>query len=113
MCSFHTWFHDTQKGYVVECKECKKLQVSFGNVMATFSAKEFESFQRQINFIVERHVPRDRRDAKDILLQTKNTFFSIILSETELMDLHYMVEQADNERKAGQLLKLFEDEHSS
>jgi hypothetical protein len=113
MCSFHTWFHDQQKGYVVECKECQKLQVCFGNVMATFSSKEFERFQRQINFIVERHVPRDRKDAKDILLQTTTTSFCIVMSETELMDLHFMVEQADNERKAGQLLKLFEDEHSN
>jgi hypothetical protein len=76
--------------------------------MATFSSKDFERFQRQINFIVEDHVPRDRKDAKDILLHTPYTGFSILLSENELMDLHHMVEQADNERKAGQLMKLFE-----
>ena len=108
MCSFHTWFHDNQIGYVVECKECQKIQVGFGNIMATFSVKEFGRFQREINVIAETLVPRDHKHAKDILVQTPYTGFTLILSEAELTDLHYMVEQADNDRRAEQIMKLFE-----
>ncbi len=108
MCTFHTWFHDNLIGYVVECKECQKIQVGFGNIMATFSVKKFERFQREINLIVDTLVPRENKHAKDILLQTPYAGFTIILSEAELTDLHYMVEQADNDRKAEQIMKLFE-----
>jgi hypothetical protein len=111
MCSFQTWFHDNQIGYVLECKECQKIQVGFGNILATFSVKEFERFQRQLNAVVETLVPRDNKHAKDILLQTPYVGFTIILSEAELTDLHYMVEEADNDRRAVQIMKLFGLQH--
>jgi hypothetical protein len=57
---------------------------------------------------MENHVPRDNKQAKDILLQTPYTGSEIILSESELIDLHHIMEQVENARKAIMFLKLFE-----
>lgn len=107
MCSFQTWFHDDQTGYVVECKECQNLQIGFGNVQATICATEFDSLRKYIAIMIENHIPRDNKQVKTIVLKTPYEGFSILLSELELKDLYCMIEQADNERKAAQLMMLF------
>ncbi len=109
MCSFHTWFHDDQKGYVVECKDCQNIQIGFGNVQATIYATDFDKLQRYIGTAVENHIPGNNKGARTIVLKTPYEGFSILLSETELQDLCYMVEQADIERKTAQLMMLFQE----
>lgn len=107
MCSFKTWYHHEHIGYVVECNECKNLQIGFGNVVATVSYKDFEALRQHVAFVRENYSTDDIRPKKSILLQTPYSGLNFLLTERELDDLHNMVEQTDNERKAAQLLEFF------
>lgn len=108
MCSFQTWYHHEHIGYVVECMECKRLQIGFGNVMATVSHPDFEALQKRIASIKENYAPDDNPLKKSVLLQTPFTGLNFLLTERELDDLYNMMEQTDNERRAAQLLQFFE-----
>lgn len=108
MCSFKTWYHNEYIGYVVECKECNNLQIGFGNVMATVSYTDFETLRKYVVYSKENYASDSNPLQKSILLQTPFSGLNFLLTERELNDLHDMLEQTDNERKAAQLLQLFE-----
>jgi hypothetical protein len=108
MCSFHQWFYDDRIGYVAECRDCRNIQIGYGNVQVTISSMEFASFWRYVNSIETEDIPGNNWNAKTIVLKTPYEGFSLLFSRSELKDLQYMVDQADNERKATQLMKLFE-----
>lgn len=108
MCRFKTWYHHEHIGYVVECNECQNLQIGFGNVMTTVSYSDFEVFRKHIAYVRENYSPDVNPLRKSILLQTPYDGLRFLLTERELNDLHNMVEQTDNERKAAQLLQFFE-----
>ena len=108
MCSFKTWYHNENIGYVVECKECKNLQIGFGNVVATVCYQDFEALRKQVAYIKENYSPNKNRLIKSIMLQTPYNGLQFLLTERELDDLYNMLEQTDNERKTAQLLQFFE-----
>lgn len=96
MCNFKTWYHHEHIGYVVECKECKNLQIGFGNVVATVSNKDFESLRQHVAFVKENYSPDDNRRKKSIMLQTPYSELNFLLTERELDDLQNMIEHTDN-----------------
>lgn len=107
MCSFKTWYHREQIGYIVECNECRNMQIGFGNVVATVSYQDFEALRKHIVYVKENYSPENNPLKKSILLQTPYEALRFLLTERELNDLYNMVEQTDNERKTAQMLKLF------
>lgn len=108
MCIFKTWYYQKHIGYVVECNECKNLQIGFGNVVATVSYNDFEVFKKHIVYVKENYSCGDNSLQKAILLQTPYDGLRFILTEQELEDLYNMIEQTDTERKTAQLLQFFE-----
>lgn len=108
MCQFHTWFHDATTGYVTECLQCKKIQVGFGNLAATFHYEQFEKFRRYVGYIWEIYQPLQESESKSVLLHTPCEGLNIRLSERELNQLHLMLEHADNERSVKSLISLFQ-----
>ncbi len=109
MCNYQTWFHDDSIGYVVECNECKKIQAGFGNLMVTFTHKDFENFRRYLLQITENRQPAASRKIKSVVIQTPSDGICFLLSEEELMGLQQMVEYADTEMKSASLIKLFNE----
>jgi hypothetical protein len=107
MCQFHTWFHDVETGYVIECLRCQKIQVSFGNISATFHFEQFDQLRQYVGRLWEIYQPLRNHDAKTVVLHTPSEGLHILLSERELDQLHQMLEHADNERTAKQLISLF------
>ena len=53
MCQFHTWFHNVETGYVIECLHCKKIQVSFGNISASFHYEQFDQLRAYVGYVWE------------------------------------------------------------
>src|SRR5215210_4913357 len=81
MCHFHTWVRDNENGYVVECLHCKKIQVCFGNIAATFYLEQFDELRKYVGSMWESHQPVQQNDARTVVLHTPCEGFKILLSE--------------------------------
>ncbi|MFT3908877.1 MAG: hypothetical protein QM737_05585 [Ferruginibacter sp.] len=109
MCNFHTWFHDDKSGYVIECRQCNKIQVCFGNLLLCLQDRTFESFRQAVERNVAAVLPAKDRHIKSIVLTTACNAVNIILSEAELDGLSHMIEYADTEMKTAALLNMFNE----
>ena len=107
MCSYKTWYYEDNTGYVIECSRCKKLQLGFGNVLITFLKEEFGSFRKHINIVYERCREQEESQVKHIMIPTPCTGATFLLNSKEMNELYHMLEQADNEMRAEELMQLF------
>ncbi|MEO6313323.1 MAG: DUF6686 family protein [Chitinophagaceae bacterium] len=107
MCSYHTCYQNDLKGYIVQCNECQRLQMGYGNIMVVFYPEEFNSFRKLINQLHRQQPPEERRQLKHIVIPTPSDCVRLLLSQDDLAELYLMLEEADNEMKARQLLELF------
>ncbi len=109
MCSYKTWYYEEKIGYVIECSRCDKIQVGFGNVLITFFKEEFSSFRKHIVQIFNRQQYVEESNIKHIMIPTPCTGLTLLLNAQELNELYTMLETADNEIQASQLLQLFKE----
>ncbi len=109
MCNYHTWFHNDKSGYVIECIQCNKIQVCFGNLLLSFRQQTFENFRRYVEKNAATVRPDSQRHIKSLLLTTSCQGINMILSESELEGLYQMLEYADNEMKTAALMKMFDE----
>ena len=109
MCNYQTWFHDDSIGYVVECNHCQKIQAGFGNLMITFTLKDFENFRRYLLQITESKQAAANRKIKSVVIRTPADGICFLLNEEELMGLHQMIDYVDTEMKSAILIKLFNE----
>jgi len=107
MCTYKTWFHDDAIGYTVQCTDCQNLQIGFGNVMLTLSHSAFAGFREMVNREAEIIDLENMSSCKCVILSTPCASINLLLSPMELIALQTMLESADNEMKAHQLLALF------
>lgn len=107
MCQYHTCYQNDTKGYIVQCTECRRLQMGYGNIMIVFHADEFESFRKLVKDLNSQQQPEERRQLKHIVIPTPSDCVRLLLSQDDLAELHTMLEEADNEIKTRQLLELF------
>jgi len=107
MCHYHTCYQSDTKGYIVQCTECRRLQMGYGNIMVVFYQEEFESFRKLVTDLYNQQPPAERKQLKHIVIPTPSDCVRLLLSREDLADLHVMLEEADNEMKARQLLELF------
>jgi hypothetical protein len=109
MCHYQTWFHKDDMGYVVQCAGCKKIQVGFNIIAVTFSHADFESFRKAILKTYTSRQHGVNENIKSILIPSPCEGLNLLLSANELKALHCMLEEADNEMKAQNLLNVFEN----
>ena len=108
MCSYKTWYHDEQTGYVVQCTECNKIQVGFGVLSLTLKMPDFETFRRQIAECFDSTIPDIAGvHIKSIWLPTPVEGMNLLLTYKELDNLFQMLEFSDNEMRAEGLLQCF------
>jgi len=107
MCTYHTCYQNETKGYIVQCTECRRLQMGYGNMMIVFHPDEFNSFRRLVSNLQSEQPPEERRQLKHIVIPTPADSVRLLLSRHDLAELHEMLEEADSEIKARQLLELF------
>lgn len=107
MCSYKTWYYEEQTGYVIACGKCRKIQAGFGNVMLTFLPAAFDNFRKQIGKVYERRQVPANTVVKSIMIPTPCEGLTLLLNGQELEELYAMLEGADSEMRAEQLLQLF------
>ena len=109
MCEFITWFHDEKVGYIIECEQCNRIKLAFGNFLFSFNDEEFDQF---VAYISKRagKLLAEKADmcTRNQVLPGGNSLLSILLSGSELLGLHKMVDYADTERRCVAMKKLFE-----
>ncbi|MBN9384740.1 MAG: hypothetical protein J0H74_28555 [Chitinophagaceae bacterium] len=106
MCHFKTWYFD-EHGYVVSCEHCNHFQVSFGTTMLTLSPTDYEVLVKMVAQRKEDHVPMHNPNVRCVVLPTPCSNIHSFLSERELQLLHDMLQEADNEIKTQQMIRLF------
>ena len=107
MCSFQTLFQDDHIGYVVHCRECKKIQLGFGNLMLTINANEFESFHNFLKGLLSEQREAQYHTARCIFIPTPCEGLRLLLSRRELQSFDRMMEEADTELKSSCLIGMF------
>jgi len=107
MCNYTTWHFDNN-GYIIQCKECDHYQVCFGTSMLRLNQNNFDVLVNIVKTRYDNLMPVER-DVKYIVLPTTTEDVNIIVSEAELLSLHTMLQNADNEIRAQQMLRLFTD----
>jgi|SRR5882757_4057628 len=107
MCNYKTWYYEEKNGYIIECSKCKKLQVGFGNVMLTLAAAEFDEFKDHLLKEQEKKQFAVAGNVKHIFIATPCEGVTLLLNNIELNELCNMLDKADSEMKAAQLLELF------
>lgn len=110
MCQYNTWYHNNKIGYVVQCMDCKNLQVGFGNLSINLSPSGFRSFCSLINRQYAELGMAHEITGRCISIPTPCEGMNLLLNGAELKDLYGMLETADNEIKTLQLLQLFNKE---
>ena len=106
MCHFKTWYFD-EHGYVVSCEHCNHFQVCFGTTMLTLSPTDYEVFVKMVAQKKEDHVSMCDLNIRCVILPTPCSNIHSFLSGRELDTLHTMLQTADNEMKAQELISLF------
>lgn len=106
MCHFKTWFHD-EKGYVIQCLQCNKVQIGYGILALNFKTEDFERFRKQIFDYYVAAFPGYSENVKSMMLPTPCEGMNLLFSYKELKELHQMLEFTDNEMKAEGLLECF------
>jgi hypothetical protein len=112
MCNYKIWFHDEKVGYIVECDQCKRMQLCFGNILVALDEPAFKGFCHHVSSVRrERMQACIDRNARSIIINTPFAGISFILTANELEGLCCMMDYVDTEIKTAALLKMFEATH--
>lgn len=108
MCSYRVLFQNDETGYITQCKTCKHFQLAFGTVFLHFSQESFPRFISMIQAADAQHQHQQHSfTTKNITIPLPAEGAYLLFSRAELSDLCNMLEQADTEMRALQLLELF------
>ena len=106
MCKFIQIIQDKQ-GYVAQCAYCNALEVVMGTTIIHLWYDQWRSFLHYIQQVKQMQLQKDP-DVKMILLDVAGTdFFQMYLTTSELHAFCLILEKADDELKARQLMKCF------
>ena len=109
MCNYRIWFKDENAGYVVECKQCNKMQLCFGNILINFQKKDFRNFCDYIVDVQAQKSDCEDRHTRSVVLGTPCVGISFILTPSELDGLCRMTDYVDTEMKTAAFIQMFGD----
>lgn len=105
-CDFQSLYYG-EEGYVVRCKQCGHYQIAFISTMLTLNEMDFGIFCKQVKYKALQSYSHINHDSKIIMVSTSTPDVNLILTPKELARLYKVMEEADSEIKAQELLCLF------
>ncbi len=97
-----------ENGYVAQCIQCKALEIATGTSVICISYAKWSSFLDYIRQAKQMQ-PAKETHMKSIMLDIAGTdFFQMYLSYEELEAFYHLLDKADDELKARQLIKCFD-----
>lgn len=107
MCQFQALYHNDKIGYAIRCVECEKIQVAYGNLVMTFSREDFNSFRNWIKKISDDQPEYQNPAVRCIMIPAPCQGIQLLLSASELAEFVLLLDAADTEMQALQLIDLF------
>lgn len=105
-CQFHSLYYGDE-GYVVCCKNCGQYQIAFLSVILSLSEKNFIVLCKQVETKCTEESLIFNKQSKSIIITTPAMDVSIVLTGAEAIHFNKILQEADNEMKAINLLSLF------
>ncbi|MFT3845619.1 MAG: hypothetical protein QM725_11235 [Lacibacter sp.] len=105
-CSYNTLYIGPE-GYVVRCKECGHYRVAFISTELTLSEDSFQEFFRKVAHFAGMYNAANSSNVKSISIATFADGIHLLLTSKEVQQLFLMLDTADNEMKATELMNLF------
>lgn len=106
MCEFQSLYFGDD-GYVVRCKKCGHYQIAYSSSMLNLPA---EDFKKLCSIVKKKHFEEDfynNHCAKSVVIPTPSNGMYMLFTKKETMRLHEILEEADNEEQALNLISLF------
>ncbi|HMO60963.1 MAG TPA: hypothetical protein PKC39_06165 [Ferruginibacter sp.] len=105
ICEYQSLYYGDD-GYIVRCRQCGHYQVAFISTMLMLNADDFDILRHIVGAKMQEKnstVP----GTKTVVIRTPSKEVSILLTRAELEQLHRILEEADNELKTQELIRLF------
>lgn len=106
MCEFQSLYFGND-GYVVWCKKCSRYQVAFASVMLNLTVEDFKKLAMVMN---EKNAEPDYYNhvpSKSVVIPAPSSGVYILLTKKETKRLFEILEDADTEEKALEMISLF------
>jgi hypothetical protein len=85
--------HQDKSGYVVRCRHCHGMQVTFNNLTIDQDKHEFESLARVVYSYWCEHQDKKGQKLRNIFVETPFEKFRLIFSYQELSNFHNMLQK--------------------
>jgi hypothetical protein len=107
MCEFLSLYYKDD-GYVVQCKDCSYYQLAFGSTMLSLSPEDFEMLTRVVRNKFNEIDFNFSENARNVVIPTPSHGLFMLLTKEEANRFHEILEAADTEAKAQQMLAMFQ-----
>lgn len=105
MCSLQQ-LHQSKEGHVVHCRGCRHYQLLFGGVVLSMSEEEFQKFNKAVTAFKNDLLLCD--NDCDVPMPTMRQGVHLLLNQHKIANLHALLEAADAEAKALEMMQLFQ-----
>jgi len=90
----YTTLHVSQRGYVVQCRNCGGYQMAFGNVQLHICTEEFIALKDYVAIKYRNVASSTERDKRDNYICTDSQRVVMVLSIDELGQYNELLQQA-------------------
>ncbi|MFT3980700.1 MAG: hypothetical protein QM687_09550 [Ferruginibacter sp.] len=105
-CNYHTLYF-SEEGFVARCKSCGHFHVAFMSFMFVLPEDAFDELYRETAWRMQCTDSGFAETSKSVMIPTHTKWAFIMLTRNELSVFFNMLEEADNEHKALQMISLF------
>ncbi len=106
MCEFQSLYFGDD-GYVVRCNKCGHYQIAFASTMLNLADGDFKKLCSAVRQKNKEESHYSNPSAKAVVVPTPSNGMFMLLTKKEAQRLYEILEEADNEEKALNLLSLF------
>jgi cephalosporin hydroxylase len=103
MCNLKV-LHHNEHGHVVQCANCRHLQIGYGTTVISMDTDEFEKFNNAISESYEEYKNAHFSEFKNITMHTPYKQIRLVFSPRDLMLLQDLLGQAGIMMEVNSLL---------
>ena len=93
MCNIKV-LHHNEHGHVVQCANCRQLQIGYGNTIISMGINEFQKFRKVISESCKDSKDSLSPQVSNITIHTPSQQIKLVFSVQELELLHDLIGQA-------------------
>ena len=106
MCEFQSLYFGDD-GYVIKCSKCGHYQLAFASTMLTMTKEDFATLCHTVKIKMKEANGYSNHPAKCVVIPAASKSTYLLLTKKEAQRLDEILEEADNEEKALEMMSLF------